>query len=119
MSVHQFPRRHNPLGVVTWHTQLESATDEHDVIVIARNFIAQFSPQEMNLLPTPCRPGKFFEAADVAGYAFALARHDCADDGETAALVDKLAGFFSQASNRLSQILASANALEDGSRQSA
>ena len=60
-----------------------------------------------------------FEANDVTSYAFALVRHNCEGPAETAALVHKIAAFFSNASIRLSLIMAHVDAPEDDARQSA
>ena len=104
---------------LSWQDRLDSAATEGEVISIARDFIAQFSPQEIDGLPKICRPGKFFEADDVTAYAFALVRHNCDKEDETASLVRRLASFFSNASNRLTQILARSSADEGETRQSA
>jgi hypothetical protein len=93
----------------SWQDRLEEASSEAEVVAVARDFIATFTPAEMALLPPECRPGKFFEANDLTSYAFALLRHDCSDEREVAELVHKLAHFFSNASTRLSQIMARSN----------
>ncbi len=92
-----------------WNDLLREAHTENDVITIVRDFIATLEPQEVDSLPVACRPGKFFEADDVTAFAFALVQHDCGDDPQAAALVSKLSSIFSNASNRLSQILARSN----------
>ena len=107
-----------PLG---WHDLLKAARTENDVVSSVRDFIATLEPQEVDSLPVACRPGKFFEADDVTAFAFALVQHDCGDDSQAAALVSKLSGIFSNASNRLSQILARSNNNnnEENARESA
>ena len=104
---------------LSWQDRLESASTEGDVAVVARDFVAQFSPQEIESLPTACRPRKFFVADDITDYAFVLVRNHCDDQTETAAVVHKLAGFFSSASIRLAQVMARSDATQDISRQSA
>jgi hypothetical protein len=104
-----------PLG---WNDLLKAARTENDVVTIVRDFIATLEPQEVASLPAPCRPGKFFEADDVTDFAFALVQHDCGDDPQAAALVSKLSAIFSNASDRLSQILARSGN-EESERQSA
>jgi hypothetical protein len=104
---------------LSWQDKLDCSTTESEVVSIAKDFVAQFSPREIENLPNACRPGKFFDANDVNSFAFALMRHECGDDRETAELVHKLAGFFSNASTRLSQIMAKPNTNEADSRQSA
>lgn len=104
---------------ITWQDRLHLASTEAEVVIAAKEFVAQFTPDEINDLPEPCRPGKFFDANDITSFAFALVRHQCGDDARTARLVQKLALFFSNASIRLSEILARPNASQDDSRQSA
>lgn len=104
-----------PLG---WNDLLIAARTENDVVTIVRDFIATLEPQEVASLPVPCRPGKFFEADDVTAFAFALVQHDCSNDPEAAALVSRLSSIFSNASNRLAQILAHSGN-EENARESA
>lgn len=104
---------------ITWQDRLHLASTEAEVVVAAKEFVAQFTPDEINDLPAPCRPGKFFDANDITSFAFALVQHRCGDDAETANVVEKLATFFSNASIRLSEIMARGNASQDDSRQSA
>ena len=108
---------HEHQGPTSWQDQLESAVTESEIVSVARDFIAQFTPQEIEQLPAACRPGKFFEADDITAYAFSLMRHTCAVEDETAALVHRLAAFFSNASIRLSQIMAAPNPQENAARE--
>jgi hypothetical protein len=105
---------------LSWQDNLDTAATEGEVVSIAKDFIAQFSPREIEDLPQLCRPGKFFEANDVTSFAFALVRQEC-DDPDTAELLHRLASFFANASIRLSQIMArpSTSENEADSRQSA
>jgi hypothetical protein len=113
------PAFHQNPQTLSWQDRLDEALSEAEIVDIARDFIATFTPAEMNRLPQECRPGKFFEANDVTSYAFSLVRHECGDDDATAQLVHKLAHFFSNASTRLSQVLARPNEYEGDARQSA
>ena len=104
---------------ITWQDRLNSACSEAEVVAVAKDFIAQFAPDEIHELPAACRPGKFFDANDITGYAFALIRHNCQGEERVSVLVHKLVAFFSEASIRLSKIMASDNASQEDSRQSA
>ena len=120
MSIHLFQlRERTPLSAVTWESKLREADDEHEVIAIVREFVARFDPQEIDALPAVCRPGKFFVADDVAAFALSLAQHHCGDTAGAEELVHKLSAFFSEASNRLTQILRNDNSSEGDTRQSA
>ena len=103
----------------SWQGRLEQAETETQVVMMVKDFIASFTPEEMNRLSKECQPGKFFEAEDVNSYSFTLMRHTCGDDPATAELVHKLANFFANASTRLSQIMARPNVYESDKRQSA
>src|SRR5947207_11854580 len=105
---------------VSWQDRLDDATNVHDVIEVARDFLATWDRYEIAALPEACRPGKIFDANDVNAYALQLLRHDCAENSEAAPLVKKMASFFSNASVRLSAILGTADAVAEGeTRQSA
>jgi hypothetical protein len=104
-TIPRFLLREHPMPL-SWQDRLDDASTEGDVVVVAKDFVAQFSPQEIQSLPGLCRPGKFFEANDITGYAFLLVRDNCEDSAERADLVHKLADFFASASIRLSQVLA-------------
>jgi hypothetical protein len=107
MSIHQlFNNRAPRMPVLTWQRRLQEAHDERDVVVIARDFVATFGPDEIGRITEPWRPGKFFDANDITSYAFLLVRHDCEHQPRSAPVVHRLADFFSEASIRLSQILA-------------
>ena len=99
---------------VTWQDKLDDADNVHDIVEIARDFLATWDRHEIAALPETCRPGKIFDANDVTSYAFQLIQNDCATDSDVASLVHKMAAFFSNASVRLSQILANVDKADDG-----
>ena len=103
---------------ITWQDRLNLASTEAEVVVAVKEFVAQFTPDEISDLPKHCRPGKFFDANDITSFAFALVQHQCGDNAESAKVVQRLASFFSNASIRLAEIMAGRNA-QDDSRQSA
>jgi hypothetical protein len=120
MSIHLFHSRgQHSLSPVTWQTRLESALEEREVVGVVRDFVAQVTPPELRRLPDECRPGKFFDANDVTSFAFELARHHDHPDPDIAALIHKMTAFFSEASIRLSQLLAHSRSKTGESRHSA
>lgn len=88
----------------SWQDAVLAAETEGDVLDIVRDFVAQFSPEEVSQLPPVCRPGKFLDASDVTGYAFDLVRHRCDDAGEES-LIHRLSAFFTDANERLAGIM--------------
>ena len=101
---------------ITWQTRLDRASSEREVVSISRDFMAQFSPNEIASIPENCRPGKITDASDITSVAFELARDDCHGDGES--VIAKVGVFFASASDKLSRLLASNDGNGD-SRQSA
>ena len=94
---------------VGWQDVIDRADSEQEVVRVVRDFVASLSPYDLARLPSQCRPGKFFGAEDVTSFAFEIVRHHCDQDVETRDLVHRIAAFFSQASTRLSQLLAHCN----------
>lgn len=108
------------MPTLSWQGRLDAATSSAEVVTVARDFLATFSPYELVILPESCRPPhKLYDSEEVTIYAFALVRHDCQREQPLVAdLVHKLAHFFSNASIRLSEIQARP-AGEQDERQSA
>ena len=94
-----------PTMSVSWQDRLDDASNVHDIVEIARDFLATWDRHEIAALPEPCRPGKIFDANDITSYAFQLVQNDCESDSDGAPLLHKMASFFSNASVRLSAIL--------------
>ena len=99
---------------VSWQDRLDDASNVHDVVEIARDFLATWDRFEVAALPEACRPGKIFDANDVTSYAFQLRSHECENDWDAARLIHKMASFFSNASARLSQILGTTGKHREG-----
>jgi hypothetical protein len=90
---------------LTWQDRIHAATTEAEVLNLARNFMAQFSPMEIAELPELCRPRRLADGNDLTEYAFDLVRHRCDDGLGADYALHRLAAFFSGATQRLSQIL--------------
>jgi hypothetical protein len=98
--------RPQTMNAVSWEGRLELASDVVEVITVCREFLATFTPQELDTLPKACQPPlKLVDIDDVNAYAFDLVRHDCADP-EHREIVQNLAAFFSHAARRVSKLLA-------------
>ncbi|HZZ92279.1 MAG TPA: hypothetical protein VFE23_06935 [Usitatibacter sp.] len=103
------------MTATTWLSRLEDAESVAEVVGAARDFLATFTPFEMNALPAGCRPpAKIVDGEDISSYAFDLIRHECSREDEVAALIHRLAHFFSKASIRLSHISAFEKSLDAG-----
>jgi len=105
MSLQSLQPQVTPSMPVSCHDRLNGSRTETDVIEVSRDFLAQFSPYEIALLPETCRPPRLKDANDVSEYAFALVLHHCDHAGAPDYAVHRLVGFFSNATVRLSMIL--------------
>lgn len=73
MSIHAFHARNDPHRPrSSWHHRLDCAEVEADVLDTLRDFMASFTPYEVQALPEAVRPRKLLDATDVAVYAFDL-----------------------------------------------
>jgi hypothetical protein len=52
--------------MTSWHTQIDEAKDVAEVVAIARDFLATWTPTELARLPAQCRPGKIRDETDIA-----------------------------------------------------
>lgn len=101
----------------TWQNRLDAATSEAEVVGVARDFLATFSPYELARLPEGCRPRKLVDGNDVAAYALILVKSNCDDGIGTARCLQMLSTFFSRASERISAVMASAEKKADQREQ--
>lgn len=85
-----------------WLALVRQAKTRDDVVRVARDFVAQLTPAEVDRLPPECRPGPMDSEADLQGYALQLARHHA--HGDSARVIMKLSGFFSSAAARLAEL---------------
>jgi hypothetical protein len=90
----------------TWHDRIYCARSGEEVVRAARDFLASFSPLELNELPAICRPPPKLQEEDIPTYAYELVRFECTEENETADRVHKLAQFFSQAAAQLAHVRA-------------
>jgi hypothetical protein len=96
-----------------WREKLAAATTESEVVEVATAYLQTLDRMHVAMLPLRCRPRALRCAYDVSSYAFELVGHysDKSDDAG-ARLVQSLATFFTDASIRLSEIIAETNARE-------
>jgi hypothetical protein len=75
MSIHQFHAKddHHRPGTA-WRHIIEAAATEHEVIARVRDFVASFTPYEIDALPAELRPRKMVDGAELAAYALDLMR---------------------------------------------
>ena len=94
-----------PWESFTWPDVLAAATTPDELVGVVRDYLASWTPQEVNALPPSCRPpGKFASPEDIVLYTFALVdsqMHARIDD----AGVYRMANFFSEATRRATQLM--------------
>lgn len=102
--------RPSPSESFTWPEVLAAAATPDELVGVVRDFLASWTPQEIDALPPSCRPpGKFSNPEDIVLYTFALVdsqMHSRIDD----AGVNRMANFFSEATRRATHLLSQAEA---------
>lgn len=51
--------------MLSWYQQLDKAVDAAEVVAIARDYLATWSPEEIGRLPQECRPGRIRSPSDL------------------------------------------------------
>lgn len=116
MTIHPFHARddhHRPGSA--WRHLLDVAASEQDVVARLREFVASFTPYELEALPPELRPRKLVDASNVCGYAFEL-RRETMLRGDPPAILAAFADIFGYAAQRASQLLP---ARDDDDRETA
>ena len=116
MTIHQLHPHGHPMPL-SWQERVHAAATEAEVLHLARNFLAQFSPIEIAQLPEACRPRTLTDGNAITEYAFDLVRHRCDDGLGADYALHRLAAFFSGATARLSQILHERSTSDQDSNQ--
>jgi hypothetical protein len=87
----------------SWQERISITQSEPELVSTARDFLAQYSPQEIASLPRACRPGRLVDGDDVADFAITLVRHECTGEGADH-ILHRLSTFFAHAARRLAEI---------------
>jgi hypothetical protein len=90
-----------------WARRLENARDAEAVVQAARDFLSEWTPEELSALPEGCRAPALRDVDDLAIYALTVTQEHCRDDQQGPEL-NGMAAFFTAASTRVSLILARA-----------
>ena len=89
---------------LNWQGRLHAARTEEEVVDVARDFVATFSPENLADVPPRLWPPKMRDARDVTDYAFVLVRYRVDDERTSSGAIDRLSALFSDATVRISQI---------------
>lgn len=118
MSIHSFhAKQDHHRSHTTWQMLIEAAGSEQDVVHVARDFVASFTPHEVELMPAELRPRKIVDGDDIARYGYELSTHAREEDDPGSAVIRVFACFFANAAERLARVSRTGD--EDAERESA
>jgi len=104
--------RPSRLVAVSWSDRLDAARNENELLEVARDFLATFSPYDLARLPESMRPGRLVDANDVSELAFVLLSHGAHDVSGAPRGLHRLRRFFTHASVRVSELMAAPSVRE-------
>ena len=92
----------------SWRTQLKAATTQQAVLTVVSQFLDEWSPNEVSMLPPEAWPRALASREDVVQHALRLGRIHAEVSGMSRGLpgVQELLLFFTHASVRISQLAA-------------
>jgi hypothetical protein len=95
--------------MTSWFSLLESARSPLQVVSVARDYLAEWTPQELARLPERCRPGKLRDEQDIEDLHSKLVEEyrNTGASGEELATIQQLTSFLVRASIRIAELEAS------------
>ena len=89
-----------------WLYALEGAQSEKELVMVVREFLAIWTPREIQRLPASCRPTRLVDGDDVSAYAVELSlyRLETVSDPEDDRLLERIKAFFAHAASRVAAI---------------
>ncbi len=95
--------------------RLAQARSEREVVGIVREYVSEWTPEDLAKVPAQCRPAKMSDGIDICGFAYVLAKARFAAEGDDVeARLVQLEAFFARACARGAQILALDEATRSG-----
>jgi len=94
--------------MTSWFSHLERAKNAPEIVSVARDFLASWTPHELALLPPECRPGRLRDAEDVETLHSTLveAYRVSRSTGKELEALQRLTSFIVRASIRLAEVAA-------------
>ena len=92
--------------MISWYRQVDSAKSSLEVVAVARDFMASWSPHDLARLPDACRPGKLRDEIDIENLHGLLVDEyrDTRASGEKLESLQELMSFFVRASMRIAEL---------------
>jgi hypothetical protein len=92
--------------MLSWMQQIDAAKSPFEVVAVARDYLASWTPDELSRLPTACRPGRVKDEQDIDELHVCLveeyARNRLA--GDALAALQKMTSFIVRASVRVAEL---------------
>ena len=91
--------------MVHWFRQIDSATSAGEIVAVARDYLATWTPKELAKLPRECRPGRVKSPGDIEQLHACLVEEYRQNRlaGEELSALQRLTSFVVRASVRLAQ----------------
>lgn len=88
-----------------WFRQIDSATSAREVVAVARDYLATWTPKELAKLPCECRPGRVKSPGDIEQLHACLVEEYRQNRlaGEELSALQRLTSFIVRASVRIAQ----------------
>ena len=92
--------------MLSWFQQIDAATSTPQVVAIARDYLASWTPDELGRLPAPCRPGRVKDEQDIEQLHVCLVEEYGRNrlTGDALSALQRLTSFIVRASVRIAQI---------------
>ncbi|HEX4331094.1 MAG TPA: hypothetical protein VH040_03065 [Usitatibacter sp.] len=92
--------------MLTWYRLLDNAKSSFEVVAVARDYLATWTPAELAYLPAKVRPGKLRDESDVEELHSALVGEyrRAISTGPTLEALQRLTSFMVRASIRIAEL---------------
>ena len=101
--------------LLSWFQQIDAAKSPNEVVAVTRDYLATWTPDELGLMPEPCRPGRVKDAQDIEHLHVHLVEEYGRNrlGGEALVSLQRMTSFIVRASVRIAQLRAEDEILPD------
>jgi hypothetical protein len=105
-----------PSTMTTWFGHIDRAKTIAETLMVARDFIASMTPQELGRLPAQCRPGRLRDEHDIEALHACLVEtyRESRATGDELDTLQRMTSFVVRLSIRLSELGSTASGTSDG-----
>jgi len=92
--------------MIVWYRLIDNAQIVPELVAVAHDYLATWTPEEIALLPVPCRPVRIRDEVDIEDLNARLAEEyrNSNATGEEFQLLRKMTGFAVRATMRIAQL---------------